>query len=197
MAAKGLGCLGWIFLSIVALTWCVPKDSSVDGGNGSKPQPLIQPQADPRAPAADREMAPPPLPNLQAKPVARRTMYATARVNIRQAPSTAAVILGRLEKGQSVTVNATSSAWHRIEAGNLTGWVNGEYLSSTAAPKSATSRGAPLLQAPLARAFSGRPIREPYTGICDCPYDYKRNGARCGGTSAYSRPGGRDPECYE
>lgn len=44
---------------------------------------------------------------------------------------------------------------------------------------------------------SGRtPIRASYTGTCDCPYDRMRNGRRCGGNSAYSRPGGWAPACY-
>lgn len=35
---------------------------------------------------------------------------------------------------------------------------------------------------------SGRP--------CACPYNAMRNGASCGGRSAYSRPGGAAPLCY-
>jgi len=35
---------------------------------------------------------------------------------------------------------------------------------------------------------SGRP--------CACPYNTMRNGAACGGRSAYSRPGGAAPMCY-
>ena len=31
---------------------------------------------------------------------------------------------------------------------------------------------------------------------CACPYDLARNGAECGGRSAYSRPGGAAPLCY-
>jgi hypothetical protein len=31
---------------------------------------------------------------------------------------------------------------------------------------------------------------------CACPEDHMRNGRRCGGTSAYSRPGGAVPLCY-
>ena len=41
-----------------------------------------------------------------------------------------------------------------------------------------------------------KPAREPRTGSCDCPYDRASNGSRCGGRSAYSRPGGRSPICY-
>lgn len=35
---------------------------------------------------------------------------------------------------------------------------------------------------------SGRP--------CACPYNSMRNGAACGGRSAYSKPGGASPLCY-
>jgi hypothetical protein len=31
---------------------------------------------------------------------------------------------------------------------------------------------------------------------CACPEDLARNGSRCGGRSAYSRPGGASPYCY-
>jgi hypothetical protein len=35
-----------------------------------------------------------------------------------------------------------------------------------------------------------------YSGSCPCPYSVNRGGRRCGGTSAYSRPGGASPICY-
>jgi hypothetical protein len=31
---------------------------------------------------------------------------------------------------------------------------------------------------------------------CACPYNPARNGSRCGGRSAYSRPGGASPLCF-
>jgi len=36
-----------------------------------------------------------------------------------------------------------------------------------------------------------------YPGTCPCPYNVARNGSRCGRRSAYSRPGGYAPICYE
>ena len=36
-----------------------------------------------------------------------------------------------------------------------------------------------------------------YAGSCPCPYSRDRAGNRCGGRSAYSRPGGASPLCYE
>lgn len=35
-----------------------------------------------------------------------------------------------------------------------------------------------------------------YGGSCPCPYSVDRGGRRCGGRSAYSRPGGDAPICY-
>jgi hypothetical protein len=36
-----------------------------------------------------------------------------------------------------------------------------------------------------------------YRGNCPCPYNTDRAGRRCGARSAYSRPGGASPICYE
>ena len=36
-----------------------------------------------------------------------------------------------------------------------------------------------------------------YYGSCPCPYNVDRAGRSCGRRSAYSRPGGRSPRCYE
>jgi hypothetical protein len=37
---------------------------------------------------------------------------------------------------------------------------------------------------------------DSYSGNCPCPYSRASNGSRCGGRSAYSRPGGQSPICY-
>jgi len=36
-----------------------------------------------------------------------------------------------------------------------------------------------------------------YSGTCACPFNVDRGGRRCGGRSAYSRPGGAAPLCYD
>jgi hypothetical protein len=36
-----------------------------------------------------------------------------------------------------------------------------------------------------------------YPGNCPCPYNVDRAGRACGRRSAYSRPGGRSPLCYD
>ncbi|OAL81339.1 hypothetical protein AY606_00910 [Acinetobacter sp. SFB] len=35
-----------------------------------------------------------------------------------------------------------------------------------------------------------------YPGNCPCPYNFARNGSRCGKRSAYNRAGGYTPICY-
>lgn len=36
-----------------------------------------------------------------------------------------------------------------------------------------------------------------YSGNCACPYNSAANGSSCGKRSAYSKPGGAAPLCYE
>jgi hypothetical protein len=36
-----------------------------------------------------------------------------------------------------------------------------------------------------------------YPGNCPCPYNVDRAGRHCGARSAYSKPGGRSPICFE
>jgi hypothetical protein len=38
---------------------------------------------------------------------------------------------------------------------------------------------------------------EQYPGNCPCPYNTASNGSICGKRSAYSRPGGYAPICYD
>ena len=38
--------------------------------------------------------------------------------------------------------------------------------------------------------------RAGYPGPCPCPYDRTRAGRKCGGNSAYSKPGGYSPICF-
>ena len=74
-------------------------------------------------------------------------------------------------------------------------------LSAIAAAFAAQLSGA---GAPAAAQKSDAQIRRDivrqsiaaYPGNCPCPYNTDRAGRRCGGRSAYSRPGGHAPKCY-
>lgn len=125
----------------------------------------------------------------------------TARLRVRSSPSTNAAIMKTLDKGAQVATTARLGEWYQVPLdGSSAGWVHGGYLSKPTldeparlfAPSKPRRREA--IAQPQRR--SGEPIRAPYVGTCDCPYDIMRNGQRCGGRSAYSRPGGRQPICY-
>lgn len=204
MASKAAGTLGWIIIGIVALAWCAPRDKGHENARpptnpASAPQPLLaQPPRNTDSSTPSLEPASPPK---ASPPAASEALYATTNLNIRSAPSTSAAVLGQVPKGASVRSLEQQGAWHRVAYGGQTGWAYGEYLNPSPPtdpePERPLRAPSPLPAAPTTRAFSGKPVRSPYVGTCDCPYDLKRNGARCGGSSAYSRPGGREPECYE
>jgi hypothetical protein len=62
-----------------------------------------------------------------------------------------------------------------------------------------------LLTPAVARSMSDSEARKAiiqeslaaYPGPCPCPYNVARNGSSCGRRSAYSRPGGYSPICYD
>lgn len=53
-----------------------------------------------------------------------------------------------------------------------------------------------LSDAEIRRALIRQSIAS-YPGPCPCPYNIMRNGKPCNTASAYSKPGGRSPLCYE
>lgn len=60
---------------------------------------------------------------------------------------------------------------------------------------SPSSGGQSMSDAQVKQAIIRQSIAS-YSGSCPCPYSTARNGSRCGGRSAYSRPGGAAPFCY-
>jgi hypothetical protein len=211
--------LGWLLAGALAVGWLVSSLPDADA-----PTPVMS--REPAAPVAHPKPAPPsprkpvtapPLPAKQQtersvvrepsvvapKPV---TYFANAKVRMRQSPSTDAKVIRTLATGELVYSLEVQPPWHRIVDGaGREGWVHGQYLAGSAP---APSRAAPLVSPPAQRvspltartqpvpARTGEPIRDPRVGNCDCPYDRKRNGHRCGGSSAWSRPGGRSPVCF-
>jgi hypothetical protein len=133
----------------------------------------------------------------------------TARVNMRTNPASDAPILARLERGTKVRALSIDGDWQRVAYGPGEGWIHRSYL--TAAPSEPNARveeppkqkpnlppsPAPQIARVTPRARSFEPARAPFVGTCDCPYDLMRNGRACGGRSAYNRPGGRSPVCYQ
>jgi hypothetical protein len=60
----------------------------------------------------------------------------------------------------------------------------------------ATAWGAGLSDTEIRQALIRESIAS-YPGTCPCPYNIARNGSSCGRRSAYSRPGGYAPLCYD
>lgn len=56
--------------------------------------------------------------------------------------------------------------------------------------------GSAISDADIRQALIAESIRG-YSGNCPCPYNLASNGSSCGGRSAWSRPGGEAPLCYE
>ena len=123
--------------------------------------------------------------------------YVTASsLNLRSGASTSAAVIGSLSRGTRIPVYSRSGDWLEVGDGSRRGWVSAQFTSATppaAVPQKLVQPPAP----PPPATTDPQPIREPRYGQgCDCPYDRKSNGARCGGTSAWSRPGGDSPICY-
>jgi hypothetical protein len=73
------------------------------------------------------------------------------------------------------------------------------FLIAAAATLTTSARSATLSDTAVRRQIITESIAAYHsTGHpCACPYNAMRNGRSCGGRSAYSRPGGAAPLCYE
>lgn len=172
-------------------------------------QPVQKPATDP---VRQRAVLPPPTPatpspTAEQAPIVLRTI---SNVRLRESPSTSSRIIWTAPSGTEVRSTRTEGQWHHVSVLDYSGWMHGDFLREQqpshpvqrqaqrpSRPQVAPAPSAPLVSAPApVRSRSGEPIRDPYVGRCDCPYDLMRNGRLCGGRSAYSRPGGRNPSCY-
>ncbi|MFX3630619.1 MAG: L,D-transpeptidase family protein [Ectobacillus sp.] len=73
--------------------------------------------------------------------IAKGTGKTTANLNVRTGPSISAFRLTTLKAGTIVNIHETQNGWHRITAGNASGWVSGDYVAIT-------SNSAPSTQKP-------------------------------------------------
>ena len=88
---------------------------------------------------------------------ANYTVYVTAsKLNVRSEGSKDATAVGSLSWGTQVTVtgivrcNGQTNGWLRIQSGNLTGYVSGQYVSDTKPVATATPAPATATPAPTA-----------------------------------------------
>lgn len=133
----------------------------------------------------------------------QKSMYVDAsRLHVRNLPNKKGKVIWQLKRDQKVQVTNKDGNWLYIENSRFKGWVYGTYLTRAPAPKQAR---APEKQKKVVKEFSTTEIKKilinrslsDYPGNCPCPENRASNGSRCGKRSAWSRPGGRSPLCYE
>lgn len=111
-------------------------------------------------------------------------------LRLRDAPDERAGVIARLDLGERVDVEERRDGWARVRVGYFEqGWVAARYIGDGEALNAKLS-DADIRSILIARSRRG------YSGSCPCPDNYDRGGRRCGGRSAYSRPGGASPLCY-
>jgi len=122
--------------------------------------------------------------------------YTLKRVNLRSCPSTYCDVLVTLPAGQSVIVYRDTDGWSMVNVKelNLTGSIYSKLLSKNCIQGNEITRSE-LSRTNITKILITR-SRSRYSGSCPCPYNSDRAGRRCGGRSAYSRPGGVSPLCY-
>lgn len=188
MARRGAGAIGWLIVIGVVAAWLSqtaehPSPSQISAAPSGSQIPSTSAKSRPRA----------------------ITLFTTADLRLRGGPNTDSRIIKTLKRGSSVVSHQIQGVWHKVTAGGQQGWVHGDYLATT--PPAAVAK--PKLNAPLLGqnfnctvpipTLKDQMIRESiarYPGSCPCPYNVDRGGRRCGGRSAWSKPGGYSPLCY-
>lgn len=199
---------GWALVALAVGWWLfgnkepdpMLSPSNVEKPLQSKPAPLAQPPPTKPLFVPETEIR---LDD-ESTPASLRTKTAA---RVRKNPTTGSAIVATLQKGQQVKVHGRDGEWLRIATTDVSGWIREDLLERTAPPQylrppstvppRAVRPSNNTNPSPVRKRSGGRPIRDAYVGTCDCPYDVMRNGRLCGGRSAYNRPGGREPVCYE
>ncbi|WP_419762669.1 SH3 domain-containing protein [Defluviimonas aestuarii] len=126
------------------------------------------------------------------------------RVNLRAGPSLADRSIGQLSKGTHAMLLSEREGWSEIETPLGRGWMASRFVSRTApvaaTPNAIKQRSVAAPTSAEIRRAKAEIIEQSiaaYPGSCPCPYNRDRAGRRCGGRSAWSKPGGYNPICYE
>lgn len=131
-----------------------------------------------------------------------KKMYVDAsRLNVRNKAGKHGKVIWTLKRDQQVQVTNREGDWLYIEHSRFRGWVFGTYLTNTPTPKQAsipkkTNKKAAGLSTSRIKKILIKRSHAYYPGNCPCPYNITAAGRKCGGRSAWSRPGGREPLCY-
>lgn len=127
------------------------------------------------------------------------------RLRVRSGPSTSHAVVGHLDRGDRIRLQEEDGDWVKAVTSFGSGWVSSKFVSIERPSVAAASKPQPsrTIAAPTnqeireARKAIIRQSIQGYSGSCPCPYNTDRAGRRCGGRSAWSRPGGYSPICYD
>jgi len=127
-------------------------------------------------------------------------MYVDAsRLNVRTGPAKTNKVIWTLKRDQKITVTNKEGDWFYVEGTRFKGWVFGTYLTNNPAPQQASLPAPKKTNSLSVSAIKKILIKRShayYSGNCPCPYNITAAGRRCSGRSAWSRPGGESPLCY-
>lgn len=177
--------------------------------NGDNQPPLISDQSASVERLQQTQTPVTPTPNVPTTVVQApeiQYLYVTgSSVNQRVGPNTTQSIIGQLERGTRVRLVQRDRGWNEIVSPLGNGWMFSDYLSTSRPTMVATqprpnTRQVAVPSSAEIRNAKDEIIRQSiasYAGSCPCPYNRDRAGRRCGGRSAWSRPGGYSPICYE
>jgi hypothetical protein len=136
----------------------------------------------------------------QTPQLTRDLIISDDRVTIREFPHVQAPILATLLKGTVVYEVRRIERWVEVRGEReRIGWLEASKVSAgnRYEPSTATQTAAISTDAIVALIVQQNRSAYHSTGHpCACPDDKMGNGRRCGGSSAYSRPGGASPKCY-
>lgn len=127
------------------------------------------------------------------------------RVNQRKGRGTSYPVMGQLTQATRVRLVSDDGEWSQIVSSLGNGWMSSRYLSKNrpTVTKPAPAQPTRNVAVPSSREIQAakqaiiRQSISAYPGSCPCPFNRDRAGRRCGKRSAWSRPGGYSPICYE
>ncbi|MEP0232251.1 MULTISPECIES: SH3 domain-containing protein [Alphaproteobacteria] len=137
---------------------------------------------------------------------ARSAFIKGNRVAFRAGPGKEYEILDRFDAGRRVEILEVQAKWSRIRD-DLTqreGWSANFLITEKQAELERkktpafqiSASNTKLSDEAIAKKIIARSLSH-YPSSCPCPYNRDRGGRKCSKRSAYSRPGGYSPICYE
>jgi hypothetical protein len=161
---------------------------------------LRKPQVQKRVEKSPSKITNKPVEKPQSKSSVSVTMYVDAsRLNVRNLPTKEGKQIWTLKRNEKVSVTNRDGDWLFVQGSRYSGWVFGTYLTpkpSVQIAKRQVTINTGLSISEIKQTLIKR-SHAYYRGNCPCPYNITSAGRRCGGRSAYSRPGGASPLCYE